>query len=598
MHILARIKHNLQDHLRSKASRAFVFFGACAILSAGSSLAFAQPQEANGTRKSEKGLRVGDLSAHYRFVESYLPAKGGELGEGDRQRQAGNAEALIGQYHVGVTRESKRLDEKRKGAPDLAEFSELMVYDEQAFELDVNDRVASVIRRYSRYELTGEDEEDQLKVTEKKPLVGLVVYIRFPRVPGKPAEIIALSGRNLTQYEYALIQKDLFVPALRNLLPPKPVEVGESWAVPDWVGLMLLGQSDEPLAIEKPAEDASKADDAKKRSRKDEREAQSKDPGAVPRAARSSNCDFRAKLLKLEAKTPKSFAYIQVNGFVKEGEDDRTDAAARVVFSFTPDKAQEESGANVIVCRGAITEIRMGKKHILPIIDPDSRLRTVINWDLILDRRLNEPKMIPLPANDATPEATPENSWIDLTDAGDQFSLSHSQNFQLQMINPYRQMVLFWHFPVHRGQAAAIQNTVLLRLTSDLIKPDDVRTQWEQSWKGRFEATVGERGLEKLPESFIANTEAYHLEALDSSNRGSSGRPTETSLRWLCRPVPREGDPNCGGALAQPWSAVASRDRGDARHLQTWSSLESKRRRGTKNRNQIEGRHKTIWDNH
>src|SRR5206468_3780198 len=92
-------------------------------------------------------------------------------------------------------------------------------------------------RTFERYRPRPEEPSKAIGV---RPLDGLSALIR-PR-PGELPQVVSLtSGRLLTEYEYEVVARQVFVPQLSSILPAQVVRVGDTWRVARKAAQAMLG---------------------------------------------------------------------------------------------------------------------------------------------------------------------------------------------------------------------------------------------------------------------------------------------------------------------------------------------------------------------
>lgn len=512
------LQSRLSRAIRSSVAKSSALILALALTAAAGGVA-AQDDAAG----AQGDIKLNDISTSFQFFEQYLPAIGADLGLQARGTKL-DPETAVGRSRVGVRREVRAADERAQAAPDVSTEKEVLIYDEQPFEVDFNGRVTSIIRRYEKFDSGASRTEDRLKVRDQNPpLAGLAVYIKFAGSPTQPPEIVSLSpDRTITQFEYNMIIEDLYMPLLYGVLPQRRVTAGEEWAISDAAGMMLCGEIDPPDLEDKHADDTKKA--AKPGSRRGEEDPKGADAGKgsqprrPPTPERRQAGAFRGSFKRVDARKAKPVAHFEIKGVVDVGEGERMEVAAEILFQFTPQPILKPAadGAlqrdnQALKCPGAITEIRLRKKRTLTT--PGSRMRRFLTWDYILERRLNDPN-VSLPSLDAPPKSSPENSWIALSDARDQYRLTHSQQFRLSTIDPETPSVSFFHFPLIGKRLGLVPDTLGLRLSHESLRPGDLQTSLERSWTNDFHWQVNASELEQLPEAEWPGRQVYRFEAI------------------------------------------------------------------------------------
>jgi hypothetical protein len=533
----------------------FAAIVACGTISTLANACRAQDPEADA--KPARRAKIGDLTARYRFSERYASGFAAEALVEDPTRRGDSA--LIRKYKVGIRRVSRWVDSAGKPSEfDEDKVVETIVFSEQPLEVNVSGRVMSVVRKYETYSKTATVKEE---ATDPKnpPLVGLTVYIKYR--PGYPPELVSLTEkRNITQDEFNLIAEEIYIPSLIGLLPIRPVQIGESWPISPAAGMLLVGDStdpepDENQTTKQPREPSTKAAESNARpadlaarpARADSKkggdprkkgDAKSKPKSAGSAAKKSekksaanaaaspsrraapppTSTMFSGTLKEVNIDKGKPTALILIKGKIETESGERSDLAATLKFLFEiPDESAapaDRVGAalDTIELRGGIADIRMGEDVVETVFDVKDPPKGKIHWDLVVDRRING-AVDELPALDAAPKPTYENSGIVVRDPKDRFRLTHPQTITFSGLNPENKSVFFLYTPTNRSFSAGAPQSVGMRLVVGSTPPEEIRDSWVRSWSQDLRWRVVPGKLAPLAAEDWPGRKAYHYEA-------------------------------------------------------------------------------------
>ena len=339
-----------------------------------------QAKTATEKKSAEPPPQVSDLNTRYRFLEQYVvendkvKAKPGELS----------------QYRVASRDVIKVSEEKPQGAPDVKEVTMQLIYAERPAALSTTGAVTDVVRRYEavRYSPQAPNAANSPKLLE-----GLELWIR-PRATAPPLMILLAETRRLSETEYSVNARQVFMPELAGILPAMPRRIGDKWPLARDAIDAMLGES--------PVKNA-------------------------PLIA-------ILKDIRKGTKAGELIAVISISGRVLLGPGIDTAVKAQALFTFTPPPASPAEAApkaddDVIEVRGAITELRMAKSSVTPVPGGNGRLRRMFREELVLQRQLTPssttaPLIVPSPP----PIATEANSWLTYDDPRGRFHFRHPQD--------------------------------------------------------------------------------------------------------------------------------------------------------------------------
>jgi hypothetical protein len=340
------------------------------------------PSAPPGSKPPAEGRFVANLATRYHLVERYSTTE-------DRLRPE-----LIAQYRVALRETIKTVTDNVRGAPTRSEGGEQTIYSERPAEVSDRAAVTAVVRRYETFRLT--TGKTPAKASSVHPLEGMTIWYE-PEAREVDRRVLCLTaGRPILDSEYAVISRQVFLPALAaNVLPPMPRQIGESWDLSPLAVKSLVGEP--PFQ------------------------------GGV----------VAAKLAEIrnDAKPGRLVAVITLTGkvVVPTGE---AAVNAQLLFSFAtpaaPAPGAEKAEGNdegTVEAWGAITELRLAVAKTAVLTVEKTRLRRVQTNELILGRQLATTAP-PLPLPSAPPTPTEANSWLTYVDPRGRFHFQHSQDFR------------------------------------------------------------------------------------------------------------------------------------------------------------------------
>ncbi|GAC1474752.1 MAG: hypothetical protein NVSMB9_25740 [Isosphaeraceae bacterium] len=339
------------------------------------------PDSPPSSRPTTKGTsaaprEVGDLTTRYRFIERYATD----------EKKARPGDVL--QYRVGVREMLKVVSEKSQGTPDRTETTVQVIYTERPASLSTSGVVTDTVRRYEAYQVT--PLPPQSKPSSPKPLEGLTVWYRA-RPGGTPMVMTLTPDHPLTETEYSINLKTIFLPDLTAALPSLPSRVGDRWRIPRSAAQAILG--DRPLQgdpLTATFEDIRKS---------------------------PSGGNLVAVI------TIKGHALMPPAGI-------DTVVHAQIAFTFAPTAPGSSEKSGSVDARGAITNVRLARSSTAGIPaaggGAGGRLRRTLTRELLLQRDLTTTGAtlaVPSPA----PVPRPDNSWITYHDPRGRFHFRHPQ---------------------------------------------------------------------------------------------------------------------------------------------------------------------------
>ena len=346
-----------------------------------------------------KTQKFADLTNRYRFAERYT--------SDDERTGAG----MVGSCRVGLLEVIRDSVDSEQGAPKRTESTRQVIFSERPAENSGPAGVTAVTRTFERYRAKPQDPS---KTMGARPFEGLTALIR-PKLGELPQILSLTEGRLLTEYEYDVAARQVFIPQLAALLPTQAVRVGDTWRVPRRAAQAMLG-----------------------------------DP-----YVQGDTLVGKLAEIKKEVEGPRMVASISISGKATGPAGDSV-VNAEALFTFIPKSSLKEFSTepsfpprptqDVIESAGAITELRLGKMSSGPLPGP-GRLRFQSNREVILHRQLGlGAGGVAPPKVEKAPAATEANAWITHVDPGGRYAFRHPEDL----------------LPPERVQAAAEPNTTLL----------------------------------------------------------------------------------------------------------------------------------------
>jgi hypothetical protein len=336
--------------------------------------------EASAGSTPTKTKKFADLTIRYRFSERYTTD----------DTKAGPG--VVGSYRVAIRDSIRDSVESSQAAPKKTESTRQAIYAERPVEMGGIGSVVSTVRTVEKYLARP---EDAAKTMGSRPLDGVTVLLR-PKLGELPLILSLSDGRTLTEYEFDVLARQVFVPHLPALLPTGTVRLGDNWRIPRRGAQALLGD---------------------------------------PTIQGDTLVGKLAEISK-EIDGPRMVATIAISGKVA-GAIGETTVNAEALFTFQgtmPAKNTSKKptfppnpAEDMMEARGAITELRLARITSGPLPGKD-RLRFQSNRELTLHRQLGVVAGgVVLPTFEKAPETTEANAWLSHVDASGRYSLQHPQ---------------------------------------------------------------------------------------------------------------------------------------------------------------------------
>ena len=418
--------------------------------------------DAGGASTPARTQKVDDLTGRYRFSERFTTD--------DEHTGPG----VVGSYRVALLEVAKDSIDTAQGAPKRTETSRQAIFTERPGETIGTGIVASTVRTFERFRARPEDAS---RTMGARPLEGLTVFVR-PKNGDLPLVVNQAGDRAITEYEYDVISRQVFVPQLATLLPSRVFRVGDSWPIPRKAAQALLG---DPWI---------------------------QDDRLVGKLAE----------VRKEVDGPRMVAAIAISGKVA-GPGGESTINAEVLFTFQPRSSLESFSTkptfpprpteDITEARGAITELRMARLTGGPLPGP-GRLRFQSNRELTMHRQIGlGAGAVAPPLVEKTPELTEANSWLAHLDPAGRYAFRHPQDL----------------LPPDRTQPPPEANTNLLLRTRregrDMLQvefvgktlaPEDLKKELAEKYAMlRMEVTKGAEGW--LPEADWPKMRVHRIEA-------------------------------------------------------------------------------------
>jgi hypothetical protein len=408
-----------------------------------------------------KTQKVADLTSRYRFLERYTT---------DDKVNPGT----LGPCRVAILEVVKDSFDSPQGAPRRTEETRQVIFTERPAEATSRGAVISVNRTFERYRVKPIDNS---KTMGARPLEGLSVLIR-PKLGELPLILSLDEGRSLTEYEYDVAAREVFVSQLSSFLPNQVVRVGDTWRVAQKAAQSLLG-----------------------------------DP-----KAQSETLVGKLNEIRKEVDGLRMVASIAITGKASVTGGDTT-INAEILFTFLPDAAPNfattkpststRAAENVTQAPGAITELRMARLTSGPI-GGNGRLRFQSNREVTLHRQLGlAANAIAPPKREKPPELTEANSWLTHVDPNGRYSFQHPQD----MLPPDRSQ------PTADANATFFirsrpsgRDLVQLEYTPKILTQDDLRRELKKKY-GMLKMEVKEGEEKSLPEADWPKMKVHRIEA-------------------------------------------------------------------------------------
>ncbi len=326
--------------------------------------------------------KFADLTVRYRFSERYT-TDDNNTGPG-----------VVGSYRVAIRDVIRESVESAQGAPKRTDSTRQAIYAERPAEMGIGvGNVASSVRVIEKYQAKPEETS---KTMGARPLEGVTVLLR-PKLGELPLILSLTEGRTLSEYEYDVLSRQVYVPHLPGLLPTQVVRLGDTWRIPRKAAQALLGD---------------------------------------PTLQGESLVGKLAEVRK-EVDGPRMVASIAITGKVA-GPTGETTVNAEALFTFQgslpPKDASKKKktfppnpSEDLMEGRGAITELRLARVTSGPLPGP-GRLRFQSNREVTLHRQLGVAAGgVAPPLVEKPPEPSEANAWLTHLDPSGRYSLRHPQ---------------------------------------------------------------------------------------------------------------------------------------------------------------------------
>lgn len=294
------------------------------------------------------------------------------------------------QYRVGCRDVIRVMTEKPQGTPDRIERSIQVIYSERPVAVNASGIVTDSVRRYEAFR----DSASPAAAIPgaSRPLDGLSIWLKSQR--NATSSLLSLTpNHSLSEVEYAISRRLVYLPELAGILPPTLTRVGQRWRVPRPAARALFGE--EPVA--------------------------------------GDGLAAMLREVKPAAKGNEMVALIDVGGSAELGPlRVLYSLNAQITFTFT--KAPSTAAAPVstppvVDGVGAITELRLSRVSNSLVPGGTGRLKSTVTWEMVLQRQTapgasSAPIAVPTPA----PVPTHANSWIVYNDPKSRFHFRHPQD--------------------------------------------------------------------------------------------------------------------------------------------------------------------------
>lgn len=333
-----------------------------------------------------------DPSKRFRFIERYV-----------RERDpARAASGEVSTYKVASRDVIRVVNERSQGAPSRTERTVQVIYTERPAIVTSSGVVTDTVRRYEAFRTTPADPGVAAAgAGAGQPLVGLTVWHhKRPTASGisAGATLISLDAdRSITETEFAISQRQLFLPDLVGALPALPSRVGDRWRVPPGAAQALLGER--PMGRSEPL----------------------------------------SGTLTEVRKKPDGGGYtatIAVAGRALLPEVGETVLNAQLLFEFGPPADLDK--LPTVDARGWISQVRLARTSTGTAPGSNGRLRSMLGRELVLERRPTPDTSLPNVPEKA-PEETQANSWLTYEDPRGRFHFRHPEDLLPQRLPMFEQ---------------------------------------------------------------------------------------------------------------------------------------------------------------
>jgi len=439
-------------------------------------------QEIPASSTPAKTTKQVDLANRYRLSERYA-----QEGEPD-------SPSLIGAYRMGVVEVVKDSIDSQRGTPRRSETTRQSIYVERPAEQSGMAGVSAAVRAYERFRIRPEDPS---RTMGARPLEGLSVFARA-RANDLPLVLSLTEGRNLTEYEFEVISRQVFAPRMAALLPGPPVRVGDSWRVPRRATQAILGEA----------------------------------------GIQGDTLIAKFAELRREVDGPRSVAVLAISGRVTAASGE-TAVNAEALFTFGPDDRPKPSSSatattagvtrpadEVVEARGAVTELRLARVTSGALPGP-GRLRYQSTRELTVHRQLGLPPgsaAPPSPRFAAPPSAADDNAWLTLIEPAGRFSFRHPQD----LLPPDRPQLA----PATPGRVALLRarregmDLLQVEFFPKALGPDALKDRLAAEYGKAAKMEIIKGAEEWLPEADWPNMKAYRIDAAAKVPDRSPGVPS------------------------------------------------------------------------
>jgi hypothetical protein len=344
------------------------------------------------------------LSVRYRFIEKYTVKPDPDHPE------------LLSQYRVGMLETQKTEREKPQGAPERFQFSRLTKYTEAPAQVGKLGEVIAAIRRYDTFRI----KDVSSTRSPKKPLFeGLTIL--YQKRPGQSPQFLSLtSDHPLREFEFAEMNKHVFVPQLTSLLAPTPQRVGDTWRI-------------SREKIQCIVNEVPDAEDYEMTGRLVEVRKTATGTSLTAVIGISGQMDLSHGKSMLNAQLHFVF---EPTSAARPASD--SVASAKAAESATV-KARSKRDEGIVDARGRISRLLMAWVASTPLEDGDGRFKETVTYELDLERRLvpatndatgTQNTLLTIP--DPLPTADESNSWVLYEDPQERFHFRHPQELRLE----------------------------------------------------------------------------------------------------------------------------------------------------------------------
>jgi hypothetical protein len=345
------------------------------------------------------------LSVRYRFTEKYTVKPDPDHPE------------RLSQYRVGMLETQKAEREKPQGAPERFQFSRLTKYTEAPAQVGSKlGEVITAIRRYDTFRM----KETSSTRSPKKPLFeGLTILNQ--RRPGQPPQFLSLtSDHPLREFEFAEMNKHVFVPQLTSLFAPTPQRMGDTWRISREKIQCIVNEIPDTEDYEM--------------------------TGRLVEVRKSGTGTSLTAVIGISGQMNLSHGKSMLNAqihFVFEPTSPPRPLSDSVASAKTAEstavKARSKRDEGIVDARGMTSRLLMAWVASTPLEDGDGRFKETVTYELDLERRLvpatndatgTQNTLLTIP--DPLPTADESNSWVLYEDPLERFHFRHPQELRLE----------------------------------------------------------------------------------------------------------------------------------------------------------------------